>query len=76
MNSQNIIGEIQFLRAVSVVLVILFHFDLFGFKGGFIGVDIFFTISGFLITSILLKEKKFSFLEFYFKNRQNCGFYF
>jgi|TARA_B100001142_G_C14330721_1_gene654006 peptidoglycan/LPS O-acetylase OafA/YrhL len=67
MNSQNIIGEIQFLRAVSVVLVILFHFDLFGFKGGFIGVDIFFTISGFLITSILLKEKKFSFLEFYFK---------
>ena len=32
MNSQNIIGEIQFLRAVSVVLVILFHFDLFGFK--------------------------------------------
>ena len=67
MNSQNTIGEIQFLRAVSVVLVILFHFDLFGFKGGFVGVDIFFTISGFLITSILLKEKKFSLVEFYFK---------
>ena len=67
MNSQNIIGEIQFLRAVSVVLVILFQFDLFGFKGGFVGVDIFFTISGFLITSILLKEKKFSLVEFYFK---------
>ena len=67
MNSQNIIGEIQFLRTVSVVLVILFHFDLFGFKGGFVGVDIFFTISGFLITSILLKKKKFSLIEFYFK---------
>ena len=66
MNSQNIIGEIQFLRAVSVVLVILFHFDLFGFKGGFIGVDIFFTISGFLITSILLKEKKILFLRILF----------
>ena len=57
-----------------VVAVILYHaqikiFDLQPFKGGFIGVDIFFVISGYLITSIILRELettgKFSFLNFY-----------
>jgi len=49
--------EIDGLRALAVVPVILFHagFQLFG--GGFVGVDIFFVISGYLITSIILAEK-------------------
>ena len=53
--------EIDGLRAISVVAVILYHaeislFNFQLFKGGFIGVDIFFVISGYLITSIILKE--------------------
>ncbi len=67
-------AEIDGLRAIAVVSVILYHaqFVIFGkawFKGGYIGVDIFFVISGYLITRIILSElnKKgsFSFLNFY-----------
>jgi peptidoglycan/LPS O-acetylase OafA/YrhL len=66
--------EIDGLRAVAVVSVILYHaqITIFGyqiFKGGFIGVDIFFVISGYLITSIILielfKTGSFSFKYFY-----------
>jgi peptidoglycan/LPS O-acetylase OafA/YrhL len=66
--------EIDGLRAIAVVAVILYHaqITIFGyqpFKGGFIGVDIFFVISGYLITSIILKELlttgSFSFKYFY-----------
>jgi len=66
--------EIDGLRAIAVLAVILYHAQLifFGetiFKGGFIGVDIFFVISGYLITSLILKELehtgKFSFSYFY-----------
>lgn len=65
--------EIDGLRAVAVLSVILYHagFLVSGhnlFQGGFIGVDVFFVISGYLITSILLREMKegrFSFLRFY-----------
>lgn len=60
--------EIDGLRALAVIPVIFFHagFQLFG--GGFVGVDVFFVISGYLITSIILSEKKmgtFSLVGFY-----------
>lgn len=48
--------EIDGLRAVAVGAVVLFHFGVPGLKGGFVGVDIFFVISGFLIGGILWKE--------------------
>ena len=61
--------EIDGLRALAVIGVIFYHSELL--PGGFLGVDIFFVISGYLITSIIykeyLKEKKFSFTNFYQK---------
>lgn len=62
--------DISFLRAISVLMVMFFHFQIPIFKGGFIGVDIFFVISGFLMTQITLNafdNKKFSLKEFYLK---------
>lgn len=60
--------EIDGLRAIAVLPVIFFHAGLSLFEGGFVGVDVFFVISGYLITSIILKErkeKKFTILNFY-----------
>ena len=60
--------EIDGLRAVAVLPVILFHGGITGFSGGFVGVDVFFVISGYLITSILLREMgqgRFSLLRFW-----------
>ena len=56
--------EIDGLRAIAVIPVILFHagFDLF--SGGFVGVDIFFVISGYLITSIIINDLKIIILVF------------
>lgn len=45
------------LRAVAAILVVLFHADVPGFDNGFVGVDVFFVLSGFLITSLLLRER-------------------
>jgi len=60
--------EIDGLRAIAVLAVVLFHFRVPAFSGGFVGVDIFFVISGYLITSIIaheLAQDAFTFREFY-----------
>jgi peptidoglycan/LPS O-acetylase OafA/YrhL len=60
--------DIDGLRAVAVLSVIGFHAGPASFPGGYVGVDIFFVISGFLITSIICKQieqGKFSFVDFY-----------
>ncbi len=60
--------EVDGLRALAVVPVIFFHAGFASFEGGFVGVDVFFVISGYLITSILLREAEtgtFSLTRFY-----------
>jgi peptidoglycan/LPS O-acetylase OafA/YrhL len=60
--------EVDGLRALAVVPVILFHAGFAKFSGGFIGVDVFFVISGYLITTIIisdLKNGRFSIVDFY-----------
>ena len=51
--------EIDGLRALAVLPVIFFHAGFEFFGGGFVGVDVFFVISGYLITSILLEDLKY-----------------
>ena len=61
-------ADIDGLRAIAVLFVLFFHLDVALFASGFIGVDVFFTISGFLITSIVLNDSvkgRFSFRRFY-----------
>ena len=60
--------EIDGIRALAVIPVVLFHAGLDGFGGGYVGVDVFFVISGYLITSIILDELEqgnFKLLAFY-----------
>lgn len=60
--------EIDGLRALAVIPVVLFHAGFASFSGGFVGVDVFFVISGYLITSIILAEQhagKFTIAGFY-----------
>ena len=61
-------SEIDGLRALAVLPVIFFHAGFELFSGGFVGVDVFFVISGYLITSIILEDlenNRFSFIYFY-----------
>ena len=60
--------EINGLRALAVIPVILYHAGFSAFSGGFVGVDVFFVISGYLITTIILADLevgKFSIINFY-----------
>jgi peptidoglycan/LPS O-acetylase OafA/YrhL len=61
--------DVEGLRAVAVVLVVLFHAGIPGLGGGYVGVDVFFVISGFVITGVLLRERdadhRTSLLSFY-----------
>ena len=60
-------SDIDGLRAVAVALVLFYHYKFSAVSGGFVGVDVFFVITGFVITGLLLKtfaEGRFSFIEF------------
>lgn len=62
--------DIQFLRGIAVLVVVLYHSNLGLLGQGYLGVDVFFVLSGFLITSIILKtleNNNFSFSEFYLR---------
>ena len=67
-SQQNYIEPIDGLRAIAVMVVLLFHTGFHWFPGGFIGVELFFVISGFLITRNLIyqiSQGNFSLKEFY-----------
>ena len=61
--------DVEGLRAVAVVLVVLFHSGVSSVSGGYVGVDVFFVISGFVITGVLLRERvtsnRTSIIDFY-----------
>ena len=60
--------DVDGLRAVAVLSVVFYHTDLALFRGGYVGVDVFFVISGFLITGIIVGEvagERFSIANFY-----------
>ena len=61
-------AEIDGLRALAVLPVVLFHAGFEPLSGGYVGVDVFFVISGYLITSLLIQDienEKFSLINFY-----------
>lgn len=69
-------AEIDGLRAVAVMPVLAFHAGFSSFSGGFVGVDVFFVISGFLITALIQEDiasGKFSFARFYERRARRLG---
>jgi len=68
MQNNNFRHDINGLRAIAVIAVVLFHFNSSWVPGGFAGVDVFFVISGFLMTGIIfrgIEQENFSILKFY-----------
>lgn len=66
--TQGFRDDINGLRAIAVSLVVLFHFGISPFQGGYVGVDVFFVISGYLMTRIIvggLANNRFSLVNFY-----------
>jgi len=60
--------DIDGLRGIAVILVVFYHYDLIDFSGGYLGVDVFFVISGWVITTLIVKQllsSQFSFYKFY-----------
>ena len=69
-NKKSYIPALDGLRAISIVFVIVFHLNEKYLPGGYIGVDVFFVISGYIITKNILsssKSNKFNFIDFYWK---------
>jgi peptidoglycan/LPS O-acetylase OafA/YrhL len=69
-NHQDYRADIDGLRAIAVSCVVVFHTIPRLLPGGFVGVDIFFVISGFLISGIIFKalqERRFSYIDFYIR---------
>lgn len=75
--SREYLRHIDGIRAIAVISVFLFHLNVPYFSGGFVGVDIFFVISGFLITRLIVQELKesggFSFSNFYLRRLRRLG---
>lgn len=68
--------DIDGLRAIAVSVIVLFHFGLHELGGGFVGVDVFFVISGYLITAITLRDistGRFGFGRFYMRRLRRLG---
>ena len=69
-------AEIDGLRAFAVLPVIFFHAGFEWFSGGFVGVDVFFVITGYLITILILKdlqENNFNIFNFYERRIRRIG---
>ena len=69
-NKKEFIPALEGMRALAVVAVLLFHLDFLSFQGGFLGVDLFFVISGFIITRNLLldtEQRRFTYGNFYLR---------
>ena len=61
MEKKNYRQDIQILRGVSILLVVFYHLRIPGFKNGFVGVDVFFVISGYLMAQLYYPDRKFDF---------------
>lgn len=67
-STDNFRYDINALRAIAIIGVVAYHYGIAGFSGGFVGVDVFFVISGFLISAHILRDlaqQRFSFAAFY-----------
>lgn len=70
MNNTFYRADIDGLRAIAILGVVFFHFNIYPFEGGYLGVDVFLVISGYLITSFILpklKNNNFNFFEFFLR---------
>ena len=59
--------DLQLLRGISVVIVVLYHLNIFGFQNGYLGVDIFFVLSGFFMAQLVSKSSPVEFYKRRFK---------
>lgn len=69
-------SDIDGLRAIAILAVLFYHTDVVGVSGGYAGVDIFFVVSGYLISSIIAKDielGRFSFFKFYERRISKLG---